>query len=104
MNMKKFYLLLLAVLFAFASVQAAKVEIHTNIFGNPSWESVELTETNGSYVLTKEVTTNGKFGIRIDNNWYAAPNSGPVEISLDTPFKVQNGDNQDAKFNLGTGK
>lgn len=104
MNMKKFYLLLLAVLFAFASVQAAKVEIHTNIFGNPSWESVELTETNGSYVLTKEVTTNGKFGIRIDNNWYAAPNSGPVEISLDTPFKVQNGDHQDAKFNLGTGK
>lgn len=104
MNMKKFYLLLLAVLFAFASVQAAKVEIHTNIFGNPSWESVELTETNGSYVLTKEVTTNGKFGIRIDNNWYAAPNSGPVEISLDTPFKVQNGDNQDDKFNLGTGK
>lgn len=37
MNMKKFYLLLLAVLFAFASVQAAKVEIHTNIFGNPCW-------------------------------------------------------------------
>lgn len=102
--MKKLYLLLLAVLFASASVQAAKVEIHTNIFGNPNWESVELTEANGSYVLTKEVTTNGKFGIRIDGTWYAAPNSGPVEISLDTPFKVQNGDHQDAKFNLGAGE
>lgn len=104
MNMKKFYLLLLAVLFAFASVQATKVEIHTDIFGNSSWESVELTETNGSYVLTKEVKTNGHFGIRIDGTWYAAPNSGPVEISLDTPFKVQNGDHQDAKFNLGAGE
>lgn len=104
MNMKKFYLLLLAVLFAFASVQAAKVEIHTDIFGNPGWESVELTETNGFYVLTKEVKTNGQFGIHIDGTWYAAPNSGPVEISLDTPFKVQNSDNQNAKFNLGAGK
>ena len=102
--MKKFYLLFLAVLFAFASGQAAKVEIHTNIFGNPSWESVELTETGGSYVLTKEVKTNGQFGIKIDGAWYAAPNSGPVEISLDTPFKVQNGDHQNAKFNLGAGE
>lgn len=76
--MKKFYLLFLAVLFAFASGQAAKVEIHTDIFGNPSWESVELTETNGSYVLTKEVKTNGQFGIKIDGTWHAAPNSGPV--------------------------
>lgn len=102
--MKKFYLLFLAVLFAFASGQAAKVEIHTDIFGNPSWESVELTETNGSYVLTKEVKTNGQFGIKIDGTWHAAPNSGPVEISLDTPFKVQNGDHQNAKFNLGAGE
>lgn len=102
--MKKFYLLFLAVLFAFASGQAAKVEIHTDIFGNPSWESVELPETNGSYVLTKNVITNGHFGIKIDGAWYAAPNSGPVEISLDTPFKVQNGDHQDAKFNLGAGE
>lgn len=101
--MKKFYLLFLAVLFAFASPQA-KVEIHTNIFGNPSWESVELTETNGSYVLTKEVKNNGEFGIKIDGIWYAAPKSGPVEISLDTPFKVQNGDQENAKFNLGTGE
>lgn len=101
--MKKFYLLFLAVLFAFASPQA-KVEIHTNIFGNPSWESVELTETNGSYVLTKEVKNNGEFGIKIDGTWYAAPKSGPVEISLDTPFKVQNGDQENAKFNLGTGE
>ena len=102
--MKKFYLLFLAVLFAFASGQATKVEIHTDIFGNQSWESVELPETNGSYVLTKEVKTNGQFGIKIDGTWYAAPNSGPVEISLDTPFKVQNGDHQNAEFNLGAGE
>lgn len=102
--MKKFYLLFLAVLFAFASGQAAKVEIHTDIFGNQSWESVELPETNGSYVLTKEVKTNGQSGIKIDGTWYAAPNSGPVEISLDTPFKVQNGDHQNAEFNLGAGE
>ena len=79
--------------------------IHGDIFGDPSWSSVDMTEQNGKWVLSNTTVAAGNFGIKklADGNqveWLSATNASEATIVLDKAISVKN---EGTNFRIGAG-